>query len=89
MYSITPSFFLNDNCEYEKLMFSIIHAIETFDDDEYVEEIMEGLPVIWANSKRWTIVIHMRMINSPSTFASYKKKLSYINYEQKSISGKF
>lgn len=77
--------FFNDNCEYDKLMFSIIHAIEIFDDDEYVDEIMEGLPVIWANSKRWTIIIHMRMINSPLTFASYKKKLSYINYEQKSI----
>lgn len=63
--------FFDDDSEYDEMMFSIIHTIECFDDATYVRAIVDHLDSFFAASPRWATVIHMRILNSPSTMAAY------------------
>ena len=62
---------LDDDAEHDELMFSLIHTIERFDDATYVRAITDHLGACFAASPRWIVVLHMRMLNSPSTSAAY------------------
>jgi hypothetical protein len=74
---------LDDHAEYDELMFSIIHAIESFDDDIYVREILRHLPGFLAQSPRWTTIIHMRILNSPQTLAAYGSAIKTLSNPEK------
>jgi hypothetical protein len=74
---------LDDHAEYDELMFSIIHAIESFDDDIYVREILQQLPGFLAKSPRWATVIHMRILNSPQTLAAYSAAIKTLSGPEK------
>jgi len=68
---------LDDNETSEDLMFSIIHAVEMFEDDIYVSHILDVLPELWARSPRWTKILHMRIWNSTATRAAYVDRLQH------------
>jgi hypothetical protein len=72
----------DDEAEYDELMFSIIHAIERFDDATYVREISANLPSFVERSPRWAMIVHMRILNSPSTLAAYKERTTSLSKEQ-------
>jgi len=63
--------FLRDDTDYDELMFSIIHTIESFNDEIYVKRIIDGLDELCNNSPRWASIIHIRIINSKPTLEAY------------------
>lgn len=68
--------FFDDNAKYDELMFSIIHTLEVFEDTVYAREIQQSLPVLWPKSPRWALIIHMRILNSPTALDAYIARLS-------------
>jgi len=75
--------FLDDDSEFDETMFSIVHAIESFDDDTYVREILDNLPRLIARSPRWASIIHARIFNNPSTLAAYDQRIRTASDQQK------
>ena len=63
--------FFKDDCEYDELMFSIIHTIEEFDDKTYVAKVLKKLEDFFKNSPHWAYVVHIRILNSKSTLDAY------------------
>ena len=59
----------------DELKFSLVHAIEAFDDRAYADGILAGLPALQAASPRWATIIHMRILNSPAALAAYDQAL--------------
>jgi hypothetical protein len=65
----------NDEAQYDELMFSIIHTIESFDVQVYIAQIMRELPSLFRSSPRWAIVLHMRILNDPESRSAYASAL--------------
>src|ERR1039458_6736104 len=68
--------FLNDTSKFPEAMFSIIHTIERFDDETYVQEILKGLPLFLQRSPYWANVVHFRILNHPPAFNAYRSHLA-------------
>lgn len=66
---------MDDKFEFDELMFSIIHTIESFEDSVYVKEIIKSIPNFVLDSPRWASIIHMRIVNSESTLAKYIEEI--------------
>jgi hypothetical protein len=77
--------FFDDDAEYDEMMFSIVHAIERFDDETYVREIMANLATFYARSPRWAVIVHMRILNSPATLTAYEARLKNLSDPQKQV----
>ncbi len=73
---------LDDNAEYQELMYSVIHTIESFDDETYVQELFKTLPNSWEQSPEWIQVLHWRIFNSENTFEEYLKYLNSLTFSQ-------
>lgn len=67
--------FFNDDCDFDEVMFSIIHVIESFTHETFVREILKALPVFWKHSPFWATIIHLRILNTPSALAIYRDQL--------------
>lgn len=76
---------LPENSRFADLMFSIIHLIEAFPDDVYVAEVVNALLKDPKPSSYWTALIHVRIFNSSSAFASYRNAISKRSSTEKSI----
>lgn len=67
--------FLDDESKEHNLMNSIIHTIEIFDDDVYIEEILKICPYLYKHSPGWTSIIFMRILNSEKCKTELIKQL--------------
>ena len=54
---------LEDESEYLDLMWGIIHTIEIFENDVYIQEILKISSFIHQKCPEWTSVIFIRIIN--------------------------
>ena len=55
---------LDDEAEYDEVMFSLIHAAEHFDLPVYVPALLAALPGLQENSPRWAQILFTRVLNS-------------------------
>ncbi|MCE4052380.1 Imm30 family immunity protein [Pseudomonas sp. Au-Pse12] len=55
---------LDDEAEYDVVMYSLIHAAEHFDDPVYVPALLAALPGLLENSPRWAQILFTRVLNS-------------------------
>lgn len=55
---------LRDDALYDEGMYSLIHAAEAFDDEVYVEKLLEVLPVLVSKSPAWASVVLIRVVNN-------------------------
>lgn len=63
--------FFDDKCRFPEVMFSIVHAIERFDSETYVRELLKSLPAFIERSPYWATVIHLRILNTPNVLRIY------------------
>jgi Immunity protein 30 len=56
--------FFNDDAPEEDLMFAIIHVIEDFSDETYINEILQISVDLYKSSPQWCLVVFMRILNS-------------------------
>jgi hypothetical protein len=68
--------FLDDQCKFHEVMFSIVHTIEAFDDVTYARELVEALPVLWKRAPYWAKVLHFRIFNHPPSRQAYRAELA-------------
>jgi len=74
---------MDDKFEFDELMFSIIHTIESFDDFTYIQELFISLPEFVLKSPRWASIIVMRIINSPKTLDVFLESLEILSLKKK------
>ncbi len=64
-----------DEAEFDELMFSIIHTVESFGVRTYIEYLLRGLPALWKKSPRWAVILHMRILNDSESSLTYASLL--------------
>ena len=75
--------FFDDNEQHSEMMFSIVHTIEMFEDETYVREITKHLDSFWTRSPKWAVTVHMRILNSPTTLATYTAQINSLSKAQR------
>lgn len=81
---------LNDDFEFDELMFSIIHTIEVFEDKIYIKEIFKTLPDFIYKSPRWASIVFMRILNAETSKDEFKNHFKDLNKIKKdSVSNLF
>jgi hypothetical protein len=73
----------DDETEFDEVMFSIIHTMENCTGAAYVREILNYLESFFAHSTRWTVVISMRIMNSPAAMAAFAHEIGSLTAKQK------
>ncbi|HEV8239890.1 MAG TPA: Imm30 family immunity protein [Thermoanaerobaculia bacterium] len=74
--------FFEEKPLYDEPMFSIVHTIEAFDDNTYVDRMVVGMPSLSARSPRWASILQMRIMNSEPTYAAYLGRLANATPEE-------
>ena len=78
---------LDDNTEYDEAMFSIVHSVEAFPNETYLNALMLALPSLCNRSPRWASIMLMRVLNSEPTTQKLKIILQNCSdLEKKSMS---
>ena len=67
--------FLNDESDFDELMFSIIHTIEMHEDVIYCQELLKAAPTLCVHSPRWASILFMRILNSDPTCAELLRQV--------------
>ncbi|WP_335975930.1 Imm30 family immunity protein [Acinetobacter calcoaceticus] len=75
---------IEDSAQYDEAIFSIIHSIESFDDDVYITEFLKELPYFVNKSPKWALILLKRILNSDSAREVLTKKLYSTSSEIKS-----
>ncbi|MNV06480.1 hypothetical protein D3C71_968590 [compost metagenome] len=75
---------IEDSAQYDEAIFSIIHSIESFDDDVYISEALKELPYLVHKSAKWADILFMRILNSDSARECMIEKLYLVSSEIKS-----
>jgi len=75
----------DDDAEFPELMFSIIHTIERFDDRTYVQTVVDELEPLFAVAPEWAVVLHVRILNSPSTLTAYSDYVRTLPQPQQDV----
>ena len=60
-----------DESAPDELMFSIVHAIERWDDQTYCRALLDSVERLWIASPRWAQILHIRVMNSQNTAHVY------------------
>ena len=59
--------FFDDDAPFDEVMFSIVHTIETFEDETYVRVLLEKAASFCEASPRWALIVFIRALNSEGT----------------------
>jgi hypothetical protein len=62
---------LDDDAEYDELMYSIVHAVEASGIEMYSLGVINAMPELWDSSPDWLQTIHIRILNSPTSIDKY------------------
>jgi hypothetical protein len=63
---------LDDECDYDELMFSIIHTVEDFEEVVYAREIGENISSVFLKAPEWAKLVLIRILNSPSSSNAFR-----------------
>jgi len=73
----------DDDSEYDELMFSIIHAIEVFEWEDYVTRVIRSLPQLLQQAPRWAEILHIRILNSEACRHAYVEAITGASTDQR------
>lgn len=66
---------LDDSFEFDEILFSIIHTIENFDAETYINEIVAVLPELYTKAPEWSKIIVTRIRNNNESDRIFLQKL--------------
>ncbi|WP_373358632.1 Imm30 family immunity protein [Acinetobacter lactucae] len=49
---------IEDNAQYDEAIFSILHSIESFQDDLYISQVLKELPYFVHKVPRWASIFY-------------------------------
>ncbi|MDQ9010114.1 Imm30 family immunity protein [Acinetobacter gerneri] len=55
---------IEDNAQYDEAVFLIIHSIESFENDVYINEIINEFPYLVKKAHNWATILLIRILNS-------------------------
>lgn len=79
---------LNDKCQHEEVMFSLIHFLESFDLQEQLQAFIDVVPNLIVSAPDWTKIIHYRIINDESACVLYQDMLQYVDLSRQDVVNK-
>ncbi len=65
----------DDNCPYEEVMFSLVHAIETYPDEEYVKGVLKKISIGLSHYPDWLQILIFRILNNAKTLMVFRQNL--------------
>lgn len=74
--SIEPLLKLMDDSAPDELMFSIVHAVERWDDEQYSDALLRSAADLLQSAPRWAQILHIRVMNSSQTSSAYFEKVA-------------
>lgn len=76
---------LDDRCQHEEVMFSLVHFLESFDVKEQLQAFLHVLPKLLDSAPKWTRIIHTRILNDELTSALYQEMLNSVDSHTKNV----
>jgi hypothetical protein len=65
---------VDDGLDYG-LVYSLVHTVERFDDDTYLDHLLPALPGLAARSPEWARTLVLRVLNSPPSLAVLRARV--------------
>ncbi|PUA29848.1 MAG: hypothetical protein B0W54_04655 [Cellvibrio sp. 79] len=72
-------FSLSDQCEFDEVMFRVVHTLESFPLDKYLQELGDNITALFHKSPRWISILHTRIMNSPKIYETYLSEYSSLD----------
>ncbi|MEH2397318.1 Imm30 family immunity protein [Nostoc sp.] len=76
---------LDDRCQHEEVMFSLVHFLESFEVKEQLQAFLHVLPKLLDSAPEWTRIIHTRILNDELTSALYQEMLNSVDSHTKNV----
>lgn len=67
---------LDDKCDYDEVMYSVIHSIEALGATVYVNNFLERAENLLKTAPHWAGKLLIRIVNNAEAFSILKKSLS-------------
>lgn len=67
---------ISDKIDSDDIIFSIIHSVETLEDEKYILTFFSHLPLLYSQAKSWTEVLMRRIRNNSKTLKVFEDILS-------------
>ena len=71
----------DDDTDYPEVMYSLVHAIETYPDAVYVQGILNNIGNGLKNFQHWMIVLNYRILNDEKCLKFFKSLMKKSNKE--------
>jgi len=76
---------LDDKCQHEEVMFSLIHFLEFFDLKEQLQAFIDIVPKLMISAPEWTKTIHDRILNDESACIMYQDMLNSVDFSRRNV----
>lgn len=76
---------LDDECEHHEVMYGLIHFLESFDEKEQLQALIDVAPKLIVRAPDWTKTLNYRILNDDSARALYKELLPSANPESREV----
>jgi hypothetical protein len=76
---------LDDGCEQQEVMFSLVHFLESFDVKKQIEAFVFVVPQLIVTAPEWTRILHNRILNDESACRLYQNILHEINFRSQNL----
>ena len=76
---------LDDQCQHQEVMFSLIHFLESFEVEEQLQALLNIVPKLIVSAPEWTKIIHERIFNDEPTYALYKLMLNSVKSDTQNV----
>lgn len=76
---------LDDRCQYQEVMFSLLHFLESFDVKEQLQAFIDVVPKLIVSAPEWTKIIHYRILNDNLICDLYIHMLNSVDSPSRNI----
>ncbi|UQZ34441.1 hypothetical protein C2I18_13475 [Paenibacillus sp. PK3_47] len=61
----------DDETEQEEVMFSLVHFVESYQQEMYLTQLLESLPDMLETARNWAIILNKRILNEDHWLKDY------------------
>jgi hypothetical protein len=72
----------SDKAVNQEVMWGLVHHIETYDEIQEINAIVNTLPYLQSNANEWLKIIVIRILNNPEMLKKLTNRFSSLNHEQ-------
>lgn len=76
---------IEDDYEFDEVMYTLVHFIEGFDLETYIKHILRITPKLYGKSPDWSRTLIVRIRNSQKGLKLYESGISSMGADQKQL----